>query len=77
MLRLGRMIWSQSRDIYVRNYPEFLIYEIFRNGGSLYVRENKSTGYVDVVRLVGSASSGKELVVPVGKSDTKNLADIE
>jgi hypothetical protein len=71
------MIWSQSRDIYVRNYPEFLVYEIFRNGGSLYVRENKSTGFVDVVTVARSAGSGEELVVPVGKSHTKSLTDVE
>ena len=71
------MIWSQSRDIRVMNFPEVIVYEIYRNQGYLYVRENKYDGKVDVVRLVSSASSGSELVVSVGKSDTKNLADVE
>jgi hypothetical protein len=44
MLRvLGRLIWSQSRDIRVLNYPGTMVYEIYTNGGYLRIGVDKDT----------------------------------
>jgi len=47
---LGRLIWRQSRDISVYNYPGHIIYEIYTNQGYMYVSEEKDSKKVDVVR---------------------------
>ena len=48
--RLGSCLWTQSRDMRVYNYSGHIVYEIFTNQGYMYVRENKDTNKIDVVR---------------------------
>lgn len=45
MLRgLGRMVWSQTRDMNVLNYPKAIVYEIYtNNGGYTYIKYCKET----------------------------------
>ena len=40
---LGRLIWSQSRDIRVLNYPNVMVYEIYTNNGYLKIGQEKGT----------------------------------
>ena len=52
MLRLrslGQLIWRQSRDISVWNYSQAIVYEIYTNQGTLFIRQNKDNGSVDVL----------------------------
>jgi hypothetical protein len=58
MLRLGRLVWRQTRDMSVWNYSQVMVYEIFTNQGSLYVRQNKMTGKIDVVDVNNKVISG-------------------
>ena len=45
MLRnLGRMIWSQTRDMYVINYPQAIIYEVRTSDGDMLLKYCKKTG---------------------------------
>jgi len=45
MLRgLGRMMWSQTRDMNVLNYPKAIVYEIYTNNcGYTYIKYCKET----------------------------------
>lgn len=42
----GRLIWSQSRDIRVCNYPKAMVYEIWTNQGFLRIGHDKETNAV-------------------------------
>lgn len=46
---LGRAIWTQSREIRVINYPQFMLYEIYTNHGFLNIAHNKTTNTVQIV----------------------------
>lgn len=37
----GRLLWRQSREISVMNYPNHLVYEIYTNQGYFYVAHDK------------------------------------
>jgi hypothetical protein len=44
MLRnLGRMIWSQTRDMNVLNYPQAIIYEVRTSDGDMFLKFCKKT----------------------------------
>ena len=43
MINLGRMLWRQSREIVVLNYPKFYVYEILSNSTVIRLIENKDT----------------------------------
>lgn len=47
--QLGRMIWRQSRDISVMNYPNYIVYEIFTNQGFIHISHNKTTDKVELL----------------------------
>lgn len=50
MLRvLGKLIWRQSRDISVCNYPRHTVYEIFTNQGTLRLIQEKDTSRFEVI----------------------------
>ncbi len=49
MIRLGRAIWRQSRDISVWNYPSHMVFEINTNKGIVQVCQNKTTDKIDWV----------------------------
>ena len=51
--RFGRIIWTQSRDIRVVNYPEVMVYEIFTNKGYLYIAHDKTTNKIESVNVDG------------------------
>lgn len=56
---LGRLIWSQSRDIRVLNYPNVMVYEIYTNAGYLKIGQDKLTNQlykVDELPLCNSNS---------------------
>lgn len=40
---LGHLIWRQSRDISVLNYPSVTVFEIFTNQGTLRIAQDKTT----------------------------------
>ena len=44
MLTLGRLIWSQAREIRVENYAAHIVYIIPSNTGSLTVLQDKNSG---------------------------------
>jgi hypothetical protein len=64
MLRhFGRLVWRQSRDMSVLNYPGHIVYEIYTNHGYIYVSENKTNHKIDVVKsnsIVDFSKSTKE-----------------
>ena len=37
----GRLVWKQSREMSVLNYPNHLLYEIYTNQGYFYVAHDK------------------------------------
>jgi hypothetical protein len=44
MLRnLGRLIWSQTRDMHVFNYPQAIVYEIRTSDGDMLLKYCKKT----------------------------------
>jgi hypothetical protein len=44
MLRnLGRLIWSQTRDMHVFNYPKAIVYEIRTSDGDMLIKYCKKT----------------------------------
>jgi len=44
MLRnLGRLIWSQTRDMNVFNYPQAIVYEIRTSDGDMLLKYCKKT----------------------------------
>jgi len=44
MLRnLGRLIWSQTRDMHVFNYPKAIVYEIRTSDGDMLLKYCKKT----------------------------------
>ena len=50
MLRhFGRLIWKQSRDISVLNYPQYMVYEIYTNQGFLYISHNKDNDKLELL----------------------------
>lgn len=44
---LGQLIWTQSRDIRVLNYPSHYVYEIWTNQGYLTLSHSKETDTVE------------------------------
>ena len=53
MKHLGRMLWSQSREIEVLNYSRAMVYQIYTANGYLYLTVDKSTGVVQVEKKDG------------------------
>lgn len=58
--QLGKLIWRQSRDIYVLNYPSHTLYEIFTNQGTLRIIHERET---DRFEVIDSKATPKELNV--------------
>jgi hypothetical protein len=53
---LGRLIWSQSRDIRVLNYPHAMVYEIWTNQGLLKIGHCKESNSIyKVDECIGSS----------------------
>ena len=48
MLTLGRLIWSQAREIRVENYAAHIVYIIPSNTGSLTVLQDKKSGLLQM-----------------------------
>ena len=46
---LGRLIWRQSRDISVLNYPKHFVYEIYTNQGYLRIVQCKETNALQML----------------------------
>jgi hypothetical protein len=40
---LGRLIWSQTRDMHVFNYPKAIVYEIRTSDGDMLIKYCKKT----------------------------------
>lgn len=53
---LGQLIWTQSRDIRVLNYPSHFVYEIWTNQGYLTLAHNKDTDKVEKLNGLFHAS---------------------
>ncbi len=49
MKRFGNLIWRQSRDMSVMNYPGYTLYEIYTSKGYFYVVKNKETQSLEVL----------------------------
>ena len=45
---LGRMLWSQNREIQVLNYKQAIVYQIYTANGYLYLTVDKTTGLAQV-----------------------------
>lgn len=54
--RFGSLIWRQSRDISVLNYPNHVVYEIYTNQGYFYVAQDKITDKIEVVNGLAERS---------------------
>jgi hypothetical protein len=48
--RFGTLIWKQTRDISVMNYPNHVVYEIYTHQGYFYVSEDKETKKFSVLK---------------------------
>lgn len=46
---LGRLIWTQSREIRVCNYPKHFVYEIYTNQGFQNIVIDKDTKAVQII----------------------------
>ena len=49
---LGKVIWRQSREISVSNYPNHLVYEIYTNSGYLYCIQAKEGEKIECVKNI-------------------------
>lgn len=65
---LGKLLWKQSRDICVYNYPYHTLFEIYTNQGFLRIIQEKSTDRIEVLTpknqkqyVSGSDSKVKDL----------------
>lgn len=47
--RFGSLIWRQTRDISVYNYPKTMVYEITTNQGYIYLLQDKDNNKVEAV----------------------------
>ena len=74
--RFGNVVWRQSRDMSVLNYPGHIVYEIYTNHGYIYVSQDKTSqkievfngvanGVVDFEKKVCSKEQSKEVFFPV------------
>lgn len=61
MLRLGKLIWSHTRDMRVLNYPEVMVYEIYTNKGNIFIGHNKTNDTIERlnVRMVENLENSK------------------
>ena len=59
---LGRMIWRQTRDITVINYPKAIVYELYTAEGYVYVLHDKKKNefVVDKIRRSPAAEIYEE-----------------
>lgn len=52
MLRnLGAVIWRQTRDMTVINYPKVIVYELYTANGYVYVKHDKEKNEFAVERI--------------------------
>ena len=60
---LGRMIWRQTRDITVINYPKAIVYELYTAEGYVYVLHDKKKNefVVDKIRRCPATEIYEEL----------------
>jgi len=76
MLRhFGKLVWRQSRDMSVLNYPGHIVFEIYTNHGYIYVSQNKSTQKIEVIDVAkcytntdfpkSSKEQDQEVLLPV------------
>ena len=68
--QFGRVIWRQSRDISVYNYPSHMLYEIYTNQGYLYVSHDKTKNKVEVLHGLAERSSDDEDRTPTPDKKT-------
>ena len=45
--QLGRLMWHQTRDMTVMNYPGHVVYQIYTNQGFVHVCQNKTTNQIE------------------------------
>jgi hypothetical protein len=57
----GQLIWTQSRDIRVLNYPRAMVYEIWTNQGYLRIGHDKETNAVFKVDECIGSKLGSEI----------------
>ena len=59
---LGRVIWRQTRDITVINYPKAIVYELYTAEGYVYVLHDKKKNefVVDKIRRCPAAEIYEE-----------------
>jgi hypothetical protein len=74
MLRnLGKLIWKQSRDINVLNYPNYMVYEIYTNNGFLHFIQEKEGGKIECSKM--SSINRNESVQTVWRGeDAQNVS---
>lgn len=74
--RFGNLVWSQSRDMRVLNYPRHMVFEIYTNHGYIYVSQDKSSQKIEVIDGVArcykdtdfpkcSKEQSQEIFIPV------------
>lgn len=68
---LGRLIWSQSRDIRILNYPRHFVYEIWTNQGYMKICHDKDTNHIQRIdELLHDGSSMEAAVFSKEQSET-------
>lgn len=66
--RFGNLIWKQSRDISVMNYPTHLVYEVYTNQGYFYISQNKANDKLEVIENVIPIKNSKNYEFETDKS---------
>lgn len=58
--RFGNLVWRQSRDMSVLNYPGHVVFEIYTNHGYIYVSQDKTSHKIEVIDGVAQCSKNVE-----------------
>lgn len=56
--RFGNLVWRQSRDMSVMNYPSHIVYEIYTNQGYFYVSQDKTNDKLEVLNGLSISDKG-------------------
>ena len=57
--KLGTLVWKQTREIEVLNYPRHIVYQIYTNQGYLYFIQDKDTQKISVENSCAAVDGDK------------------
>lgn len=55
------MIWRQPRDMFVSNYANHIVYEIYTHSENIYFIQNKETLKIECVKNISNSNRNETL----------------